>query len=251
MRIDFHVHIKPGQEGDVKNFIEAMDNFDIDKAVVHPIEPYWSNEFVADIVQQYPKRLIGFASVVPTTEKAVEQLDDAVKNLGLKGLKLHPSMQNFVPTDPQVIAVVRKAVELKLPILFHTGPCYSGTAGRLRYNDLFYIDELAAIVPEATIIMAHADIPVCGPMLALKHPNIYLGTSATWLIYCRLIEGIGEKIIYGRYGCGAKKIIFGSDSNPQAIDLLEENLNVIRGLKISDEDKKLIFGENAERILNL
>src|SRR2546425_5816443 len=49
-----------------------------------------SNEAVAWLVRQDPRRLVGFASVDPRAADAPQQLERAVHDLGLRGLKLAP-----------------------------------------------------------------------------------------------------------------------------------------------------------------
>jgi predicted TIM-barrel fold metal-dependent hydrolase len=51
-------------------------------------------------VQRYPEQFMGFASVDPWKGKlAVQELERSVKELGLRGLKLHPTTQAFFPND--------------------------------------------------------------------------------------------------------------------------------------------------------
>ena len=61
------------------------------------------NDYVAETVAAYPDVLMGFASVDPRKgATAVIELDRAVTDLGLRGLKLHPIHQAFFPDDPAV-----------------------------------------------------------------------------------------------------------------------------------------------------
>ncbi len=62
--------------------------------------PPTSNEHVAGLVAQHPDFFIGFACVDPWKGKrAVADLEHAVRNLGLRGLKLHPIAQEFFPSE--------------------------------------------------------------------------------------------------------------------------------------------------------
>ena len=56
-----------------------------------------SNKEIVEIVKQSPDRFIGFASVDPHREDAVDILEYAFEELHLAGLKLHPSKQNVLP----------------------------------------------------------------------------------------------------------------------------------------------------------
>lgn len=56
------------------------------------------NEYVAAYVSRHQEKLIGFCSVDPHDEDAVEQLEHAVSGLGLRGLKVAPIYQNVHPS---------------------------------------------------------------------------------------------------------------------------------------------------------
>ena len=58
---------------------------------------------MARIVCYEPKKLVGFALVAPNpADRAAGELKRAIKDLGLKGLKLHPSLQGFCPRNMHV-----------------------------------------------------------------------------------------------------------------------------------------------------
>ncbi len=100
MIIDFHIHIpmnwvreNTSPRSVAEKILTFMDDSGIDVVVILPIAPYISNEYVYKVVSYEPKRLIGFASVLPNpADIAVEELRRAIVDLGLKGLKLHPGM---------------------------------------------------------------------------------------------------------------------------------------------------------------
>ena len=88
----------------------AMDRAGIDRAVVFPFneaEPGLSfarcNNYIAAETGRHPDRLTGFCRLDPNAgHAAVEELERCVGELGLKGVKLHPSSQNF-PLDHPVL----------------------------------------------------------------------------------------------------------------------------------------------------
>src|SRR5690625_2115892 len=79
------------------------------------------NEYVAEYVAKKPGKLFGFASVDPNNHLAPSQLEEAIKDLHLSGLKLGPIYQNFFPDSREHFALYAKANELNIPILFHQG----------------------------------------------------------------------------------------------------------------------------------
>ena len=48
------------------------------------------NDTVAEYVRTDTKRLIGFAAICPTEDNALSEVDRAVNELGLRGLKMSP-----------------------------------------------------------------------------------------------------------------------------------------------------------------
>ena len=86
-------------------FVE-MDYGGIEKSALLPLDITTTeggyivtNEQVAKLQSIYPDRLIGFASADPHRPDAKEVLIHAFDDLGLQGLKLHPSKQKFYPTE--------------------------------------------------------------------------------------------------------------------------------------------------------
>ena len=85
-------------------------------------QPPVTNDFVADCVRRHPDAFLGFASVDPWMGKAaISELRRAVEELGLKGVKFHPTAQAFAPNDPRFGELWQTIADLGVPALFHTG----------------------------------------------------------------------------------------------------------------------------------
>jgi hypothetical protein len=259
MIIDFHTHFSEGQ-GRIEDLIAGMDEQGIDMAAVTAVvtpggdNGRAANELVYEAVQSHPDRLVGLACVVPYLTDAAVMLENYVDAYDFRGLKLHPSMQQFYPSDQRIYPVIEKAIELDLPVLIHTGAVpIPGT--RSRFDDPLEVDDLALVYPEAKLVIAHGDPFGSAPAIAGKHPNVYMDTTTTFARFARLIPGLGEDtlkfmgLVSGE--SGASKVIFGSDANPLKTFRFEENLAPLRGLKIPDEEKALILGGNAAHLLKL
>jgi predicted TIM-barrel fold metal-dependent hydrolase len=253
MIIDSHTHIREGK-GEVKKFLYAMDQNDIDMAIVHPIVPgdedmgYCDNAFVAKLVKTYPDRLMGYACVVPTEADASCQLRRAIEDYGLLGLKLHPPLQNFSLEDPRVSGVIETCIMLDIPILIHTGPIYSQSA-RLAYSSSLPIDDLAIRYPEAKFIIAHADPFGLDPVLVAKHPNVYFDTTIVFSRWVKVIPEIGPATIAAMRT--DERILFGTDANPLKYHRFEENLAPLKAMAVSEEVKEKMFYGNIKRLLKL
>src|SRR2546423_1439784 len=55
------------------------------------------NTYVADYVNRFPQKLIGFAGIDPTEESAIEELQAAQSVLHLRGVTVSPANQDFHP----------------------------------------------------------------------------------------------------------------------------------------------------------
>ena len=255
MVIDFHVHVREGH-GEVKDLLNAMDAFGIDMAVVHPIASennvlgYGDNAFVGKLVKQYPTRLMGFASVLPYKRDAADTLERAIGEYGLKGLKLHPAMQNYPMTDPCMYGISEKCIELDIPILIHTGTINAREA-RIEYCDSLPIDDLAIRYPEAKYVIAHGNPLGIDPAMICKHDNVYLDTTGTFARYVEMLPSAAP-MCYKRMRKN-DRIVFGTDANPlNATVRITDNIEPLRGLdNISAEDKELLFCGNAKRLLKM
>jgi len=262
MIFDFHTHISP--EDDIGKLVGAMDQNGVDKSgasvVVGPggDNGQVANKRLYQSIAQYPDRLIGYAGVLPYDADGAEFLRYCVDTYGFRALKLHPSIQQFYPDDRRIFPVVEEAIKLDIPILIHTGAVpIPGTASK--YDSPIYIDDLALVYPEAKIVMAHADPFGETPAIAAKHPNVYMDTTTTFARYARLIPGLAEETLRfmslcqsesnTAYGCG--KTLFGSDANPAKGFRIAENLQPLQQLNLPENEKAMILGGNALKLLKL
>src|SRR5690606_3696286 len=116
---------------------------------------------------------------------AVAELRRAITDLGLVGLKLHPSAQGFAPNDRRFYPLYEAAAELDVPVLFHTGTTglgagLPGGAGiKLGYSRPILLDDVAADFPQLAIVAAHPSWPWQDEMLAVAQhkTNVWLDLS--------------------------------------------------------------------------
>ena len=276
--IDMHVHIprQPGLEKsdmeqtlrnyfklgesveDVENMAKRYESMDMMGVLVSinsetsTGEKGDSNDYISEIVTSYPGRFIGFAAIDPWQGKAsVEELERAVKDLSLRGLKLHPVQQAFHPNDEKFYPLYEKAMELNIPVLFHSGMAASGSgmAGgggmKLKYSaPIPGMDDVAADYPHLTVIMAHPGWPWIEEQIAvaLHKPNVYLDLSG-WLpryIPKQLLDEANTRL--------QDKVLFGSD---YPFITPDKWLKDWEQIPIKDEIQPKILLENAKKALHL
>ena len=212
--------------------------------------PRVSNEFVAQIAERFPDRIIGFASVDPRKKSAVHDLERAVRDLKLRGLKLHPQAQAFDPSDRAYYSIYAKCVELGIPITFHTGSTYWG-AGldgggglKLRFSNPMLLDDVAADFPELKIIMAHPGWPWQDEQLsiAMHKENTFIDLSGWSPKYFQplLVTYMGKMIPH--------KFLFGTD-----YPMLSPSrwLKDFETLPLRTEVRRMVLRENAKKLLRL
>src|SRR5699024_7771504 len=137
-----------------------------------------SNEQIKKLVDMNPDKFIGFASVDPAREDALETLDYAFKNLNLKGLKLHPSKQKFYPNEDKLKNIYDLCIAYNKPIMFHSGMTWQSDAPA-KYSRPINFEEVAINYPDLRFCLAHFGWPWMHEtiMLLLKYPNVYTDTS--------------------------------------------------------------------------
>ncbi len=211
-----------------------------------------TNDEVAGIVQKYPKQFVGFASVDPWKgKKAIEELERAITVLGLKGLKLHPSIQAFYPNDTRFYPLYEKAATLGIPALFHTGisglgaGMPGGMGVKLDYARPIYLDHVAADFPQLTIIGAHPAWPWHEEMLAIiaHKANVFMDLSGWSPKY------IPKMILDEARTRLQDRILFGSDYPFITPQRWLSDFEALEGF--TPEVKEKILYRNAKRILGL
>jgi len=225
--------------------------FQIDFETVSGSPPI-PNDYIAEVVQRYPKQFAGFGSVDPWKGVvAVREVERCAEDLGLIGLKFHPQQQQFYPNDRRFYPIYETAQKHGLVVLFHTGTTGVGVGQpggggiKLKYaRPIPYIDDVAADFPELTIVMAHPSFPWQEEQLAvLVHkPNVYMDLSG-WSpkYFSPLLVQYAKTLIQD-------KVMFGSD---YPVISPERWLNDFDGLDFPDEVKQKVLLDNAKKLLKL
>lgn len=147
-----------------------------------PVTIEKGNDYIAAVVKKHPNKFIGFASVNPNfrgVKAAAKELDRAVNELGLSGLKLYPCYDHYSPDDRELaFPIFEKAEDLGIPVLVHQAGTNAIDA-KLKYAWPPLLDDVGREFRNLKLIMAH----MCAPwvdeclLLLLKHPNFYADMS--------------------------------------------------------------------------
>lgn len=235
---------------ELEDILSDMDQAGVDKAVLVAIdaETVWHykvpNELVADAVRRHPDRFIGFAGVDPNKGVlAVDEVSRSVEELGLSGLKFIPHLIEMTPNDPRMYPVLKKAQELALPVLFHTGSHFH-TGARLRFCRPETLDDVAIDFPELKLIAAHFGFPWFYEAMAVvqKNANVYFNIAGWAPKY------IPEYVVRMMNGPLAGKALLGSDFPLISRTRLMQEL---KELPISPDTLRRLTSENPAKVLGL
>jgi len=235
---DAHVHL--GKSGPwqpfinptiyVDKLISLFDKYNVERAIVFPNPNVGDkypemNDYIAECVKKYPKRLVGFGRVDPRREDAIKELKRIKDSLGLNGLKLHPFVECFRPDHPFFNKFFEKTNELQLPILFHSGDGFSSPG---------LILKIAKRHPKLPIILGHLKESAINALKECK--NIYVETSGTLPDFIELAVGIDED-----------RVLFGSDAPYYRYPT---QIAIVEAAEISKKCKKKILYENFQRFIS-
>ncbi|MBI2165264.1 MAG: amidohydrolase [Chloroflexi bacterium] len=245
---------------DPAEFAALFQKLDI-LAVLFPVNretvdgrPFMGNDWVAEIVKQFPKQFITFCSVDPWTgRKAINELERCVGDLGARGLKVHPPGQGFAPNDHRFYPLWARCQELRIPVIAHSGHAARGAgmpggAGvHLKYGDPMLWDDVAADFPELKIILAHPSWPWQSQQISIciHKANVYMDISGWSPKYfpAELVNEINSRI--------QDKVLFGSDHPFLSVERWLRDWEEVVAPKLKPEVKQKIMLDNARKLLGI
>lgn len=230
----------------VPNLVREMGELHITRSVLLPIElprPLSRNtqHFVQAVHDaRADDQLVCFGSIHPYTAGMRAQLDEQVR-LGVRGIKVHPTVQLVRPDDARALKLYRLCAERGLPILWHCGPVdIEPRLGRY-LSQVRHYEKAVAESPSTTFVLGHSgalqmEVAI---EIARRYPNVWMELSSQGVPNLqRLLDVLGED-----------RLLFGSDwpFYHQAIPLAKV-LMVTEGEPAARD--KLLW-RNAERLLGL
>lgn len=287
MAIDVHIHA--GGEEEASKILKAMDEVGLARVVL--FAPFWkfalsgkeggplpraaagdmgsliaadahrrANDSIARLVAADPERLIGFAWIEPTMPDALEAVDYALGEKGLRGVKMIP--HHWYPSDERAQAVYARVEQHAKPMLFHTGILWGVSDTSQHCRPAFY--EIMLHYPKIRFAMAHMSWPwtdecfaVCGKFRAAAQGDpdrqwtsfvdITSGAPRIWKV-----EALQKALAY----LGDQQLMYGSDcsrpEDPEALRYrLEEDRSILRDAGASPEASERILSKNALRWLGI
>jgi len=212
----------------------------------------FDNAQVAQMRDRHPDLFIGaWGAVDPLTgDAAIEEAERAAKEAGLLGFHFHPIMGHFRVDDMAWRPLFECIRDLGLPVMIDVGTTGMGAGlpgglgAKISHAHPMALDNLAADLPELTIIASHPGYPWIDEMtaVALHKANVFWELSG-WAP--KYFPPSLKADVRGRL---KDKVMFGTDHPSIPFDRL---LREWEELGYSDDVMHKVFHENAERVLGL
>ena len=242
--VDGHAHLGPREIGDeyaamgqlysAEQLIQSMDANGVRMATVFAMRQHddyaEANQYIAEAASRYPDRIIAYARYNPWFENSSQLFERAIKNDGVKGLKLHPGDDAYDPDDAMVHPLLELAEKAQIPVVLHTGGDAKPTMVGL----------VADRFPRVNFVLLHLSGYHDHVFVARKCENFYLETSQCLYLH-RIARQVIDKV-------GAYKVIWGTDV-PYHFQEVEKRKIELAGL--TEEELRLIMGRNVLRLLNI
>lgn len=214
------------------------------------------NDYMAELLKRYPKRLRGFISINPTFgAESVREVERCMK-LGFSGIgELGPGGNGYDFQSPLLWELLECAQAYRLPVCIHCGePVGHPYPGR-DMTPLAPLPDLAKRFPDVAFLLAHLGGGL--PFYELNRrihramvPNVYYDTAANPLLYeIRSIRAVVDLI-------GPERLLFGSDFPLVLYPSLCREMDMTRFVRQMQEDAgltpaelALVMGGNLQRIL--
>jgi len=256
MLINVHCHIAAHQ--DIHEWFARQH---LENADVTVVCGDWDK--CEEAIKTLPDRVIALGMLKDDRDQP--ELVGQFHDRGFRGLKMIGLRRAY--DDPAYYPIYEKAVEYKMPILFHTGhlmlqPHHRRNVIARHKMDAVRLDTIARAFPELYLIGAHLGNPryedACS--IALKHERVYFdlsGGTVRRLPYNRwrqiLMTGADdflrslEETLELRV---VDKFVFGTDGQTVPI-LLEFHENLFRAFSFPTETRERILWRNVAKMFGI
>jgi hypothetical protein len=239
-----------------ESFVAFMDDEGIDIAVIRSRDVETSfgmkipDEACARLVSRFPDRFIGLAGADPLKGKAaVEGIEHAIKDLGLKGIDLWTYEYNLPASDRAYYPLYEKCLELGAVVFIESSMHFRRDA-RMDVCRPVHLDYIAVDFPELKIVGSTPGFPWVSELMAVawRHPNIYISTSTVRPKYLGKPNSGYETMMQLGGSVLADKIMFASGWPMLS---MRQGVNEVRHLPLREEVKEKWLYHNAARLFEI
>jgi uncharacterized protein len=234
-------HAKAMLDGKVASLLKSMDEAGIERSVICSIatKPEQFNPILKWSRQIASERLIPLASIHPRDAEAAARVK-AVREEGLKGIKLHPYYQDFVLDEDRMLPIYEEIQAQDLILLCHTG--FDIAFPKIRRADAPRIANVMRLFPRLKFIATHLgawhDWELVREHLIGREIYIEISFSLDYMTPEEARELLTSH--------SPDYLLFGTDS-PWAGQ--KESVAALRALNLGEELERKIFCDNARKLL--
>ncbi len=254
MIIDAHNHLldEPGYMDDL---LRTLDECGIEKCCLSGLGQLFGhadNEAVRRAFTAHPDRVIGQVFVRPGVDGA--ELIDWGADSGFRMVKV--TVPRVPYDDPSLYPLWERALELRMPVLFHTGivaPCAAGRGEGISswYMHPMRIEHITREFPDLPVIVAHLGVNwnQDAAELARMRPNLYVDLTGEPGGWRDRADRLGMDTWLWWPGA-FEKVVFGTDVHYSKIRLvLDQDLARFERLGIDNETRERVLSGTIRRLL--
>ena len=207
----------------------------------NPIQVPKVNDSIASLVElsrSHGFETVGFAGMHQDYPDFTGEID-RVEKMGLRGIKIHPDIQEVDIDDPRMLRLY-EIVEGRMPVYFHIGdwrPQY-------RFSEAKKLCKVLDMFPRLEVVAAHLGGHRAfeeAKMLAGR-PNVWYDTSsALWAMTPEYAHNLIHRL-------GTDRVMFGTD---YPVKLHGEEIERLLAVGLEEHELEDIFYNNAKRFLKL
>lgn len=215
----------------------GIDHFIVQSVATTPKQVSSINHFIADAVRESNGKFTGLGTLHPDSEDIKADIDELI-SLGLKGVKLHPDIQQFKIDDYRMLRIY-ELCEGRLPILMHTGD------HRYDLSNPNRMQPILEIYQNLTVIGAHFggwSVWDEATQALSRYENFYVDCSSS--LYAMTPQKAKELIMV----YGTNRVLFGTDYpmwEPKA------ELERFMQIDLTEKEREDILYHNAARIFEI
>ena len=269
MVIDFHTHVfpdkiaestikalqekadnKPYTDGTIQGLLNAMDRANADICVTLPVltKPTQFESvakfacFINDTFKDKQKKLISFGGIHPKCDDISGKMK-YLKELGIKGVKIHPDYQETFIDDYGYFEILKSAKENDMIVVTHSG-VDDGFLDRPVMCPPEKVIKLIKEVNHDKFVLAHYGSHLLWEKAldVLAGENVFFDTA---FIFHEINEKTFKDILTKH---GADKILFATDCPWRDI---KDDLSILKSYNLSKESEDKILYKNAIKLLGI
>ena len=233
---------------------ELMKRYKIKKCVVSSLNGVLykntqnANEDLYQEIKKYPRSFIPLACINPYYPGWEEDLRICINKMKMKGIRLYPNYHNYKLTDECCKKLVNVAIENSLPVFISIRVEDKRGAHWLMVVDEVDIEDVGKLIneyPECVFVLTNIS---ASQIIKLKN----MTENKNFYVEISRLEAFGHydnpRLIDIIKMVGIERVLFGTS---MCMEYPLSSFFKVESLNISEEDKKLIYYKNAERLFKL